>query len=137
MQQFVIQNWYLFVALVVVLALLAAGPISQYLHGIKAVPVAQVVRMMNHDSAIVVDVREPDEFKSGHIPDAINIPLGTLGSRLGELEKFKGRPVVVSCRTSQRSTKAAMTLRKHDFASVHVLAGGIIAWQNENLPTRK
>lgn len=135
--QFVIQNWYLFLGLVVVLALLAAGPINQYLHGVKSVPVSQAVRMINHDSAVVVDVREPDEFRSGHIPDAINIPLGTLGSRLGELEKFKSRPLVVSCRTSQRSAKAAMTLRKHDFPSVHVLAGGIIAWQNENLPTRK
>ena len=135
--QFVIHNWYLFLALAVVLVLLVAATLNQALHGVKSVPVGQAVRMVNHESALIVDVREPDEFRSGHIPNSINIPLSALGGRLGELEKFKSRPLIISCRTSQRSAKAAMALRKHDFQSVHVLAGGILAWQGENLPTQK
>ena len=135
--QFVIHNWYLFVALVVVLFLLVAAPLNQAIHGVRSVPVSQAVRMVNHDSALIIDVREPDEFRSGHIPNAINIPLGSLRSRMGEIEKFRDRPLVISCRTSQRSAKAAMTLRRHDFRSVHILAGGILAWQSENLPTEK
>ncbi|MDA8364210.1 MAG: rhodanese-like domain-containing protein [Gammaproteobacteria bacterium] len=135
--QFVIQNWYLFLALAVVLVLLVAAPLNQALRGIKSVPVNQAIRMVNHESAVIVDVREPDEFRSGHIPDSINIPLSTLRTRLSELEKFRSRPLVISCRTSQRSAKAAMMLQKHKFQSVHILAGGILAWQNENLPTQK
>lgn len=135
--QFVIQNWYLFLALAIVLVLLVAAPLNQALRGIKSVPVNQAIRMVNHESAVIVDVREPDEFRSGHIPDSINIPLSTLRTRLSELEKFRSRPLVISCRTSQRSAKAAMMLQKHKFQSVHVLAGGILAWQNENLPTQK
>lgn len=135
--QFVIHNWYLFLALAVVLVLLVGTPLNHLLHGIKSVPVSQAVRLVNHESALIVDVREPDEFRTGHIPNSINIPLSALRARLSELEKYKDRPIVVSCRTSQRSAKAAMTLRKHKFQSVHVLAGGILAWQNENLPTQK
>ncbi|MHB8427271.1 MAG: rhodanese-like domain-containing protein [Acidiferrobacterales bacterium] len=135
--QFVIHNWYLFLALAVVLVLLVAAPLNQALHGVKSVPAGQAVRMVNHESALIIDVREPDEFRGGHIPNSINIPLSALRGRLSELEKFKSRPLIVSCRTSQRSAKAAMALRKHDFQSVHILAGGILAWQNENLPTQK
>ncbi len=135
--QFVIHNWYLFLALAFVLVLLVGAPLNQLLHGIKSVPVSQAVRLVNHESALIVDVREPDEFRTGHIPNSINIPLSALRARLSELEKFRDRPIVVSCRTSQRSAKAAMTLRKHNFQSVHVLAGGILAWQSENLPTQK
>jgi len=134
---FVIHNWYLFLGLAVVLVMLAAGPLNQLRYGVKSVPASQAVRMINHESAVIIDVREPEEFRSGHIPDAVNVPLGTLRGRLSELEKFKDRPLVVSCRTSERAAKAAMTLRKHDFPSVHILAGGIVAWQNENLPTQK
>ncbi len=135
--QFVIQNWYLFLALVVVLVMLIAAPLNRVLRGIKSVPVSEAVRMVNRDSALVVDVREPDEFRNGHIPDAINIPLSALRTRVSELEKFKSRPLLISCRTSQRSAKAASMLRSQNFQSVHILAGGILAWQNENLPTQK
>ncbi len=135
--QFVINNWYLFLALVFVSGMLIAGPIKQLLSGVKSVPVSQAVRMINHESAVIIDVREPDEFRGGHIPGAVNVPLGNLHGRMSELDKFKDRPLLISCRTSQRSAKAAMVLRKHDFPSVHVLAGGITAWQGENLPTQK
>ncbi len=135
--QFVINNWYLFLALAVVLIMLVAGPLNQMLRGVKSVPVSHAVRMINHESAVVIDVREPDEFRGGHIPGAVNFPLSNLHGRMNELDKFKNRPLLISCRTSQRSAKAALALRKHDFPSVHVLAGGITAWQNENLPTQK
>jgi rhodanese-related sulfurtransferase len=135
--QFVINNWYLFLALFVIGYMLISGPLMQMIHGIRTVPVSQAVRLMNHESAVVVDVREPDEYRSGHIPHAINIPLGTLHGRLREIEKFRDKPVLLSCRTSQRSARAAMILKKNGFAAAHILGGGITAWQKENLPTSK
>lgn len=135
--QFVIQNWYLFLALAVIAYLLLAGPLLRAIRGIKTLPVSQAVLLMNHESAVVVDVREPDEFRAGHIPNAINIPLGTLSGRLKDIEKYKDRPILLSCRTSQRSAQAATLLRKQGFTAAHILGGGITAWQNENLPTKK
>lgn len=135
--QFFINNWYLFLALAVVLGMLLAGPLSRYLYGIKMLPASEAVRLMNRDAAVVIDVREPDEFRSGHIPNAINLPLSALVARMTELEKYKTKPLVVSCRTSQRSARAAMILRRHGFQTAHVLAGGIVGWQNESLPVQK
>lgn len=137
MLEFVTHNWYLFVALGVILFLLAAGPISQQMHGIKNVNVAQTVQLLNRENAVVVDVCEPKEFSAGHVPNAINLPLGSLKDRLREIEKHKNRPIVVSCRSGNRSLKGAVLLRKHGFPTVYNLAGGLQAWERDNLPLEK
>jgi rhodanese-related sulfurtransferase len=135
--QFVVHNWYLILGIVVVLTMLAWGPLTQLLHGVKHVSSAEAIRLMNHDKGLLVDVREPDEFRGGHIPNALSLPLSGLSGGLKQLEKHLARPLIVCCRTSQRSARAAIALRKHGFASVQVLAGGITAWQGENLPVEK
>ena len=137
MLEFVTHNWYLFIALGVILFLLAAGPISQQMHGIKNVNVAQTVQLLNRENAMVVDVCEPKEFSAGHVPNAINLPLGSLNDRLREIEKHKNRPIVVSCRSGNRSLKGAVLLRKHGFPTVYNLAGGLLAWERDNLPLEK
>jgi rhodanese-related sulfurtransferase len=135
--QFIISNWYLVLGIVVVLFLLVWGPLTQLLHGVQHVTTAEAIRLMNHEKGLLVDVREPDEYRGGHIPNALSVPLSGLVGGLKQLEKHKARPLIICCRTSQRSARAAVALRKHGFASVQVLAGGITAWQRENLPVAK
>lgn len=137
MLEFIALYWYLFVALGVILFLLVAGPISQQMHGIKNVNVAQTVQLLNRENAVVVDVCEPKEFSAGHVPNAVNLPLGSLNDRLREIEKHKNRPIVVSCRSGNRSLKGAVFLRKHGFPTVYNLAGGLLAWERDNLPLEK
>ena len=134
---FAIKYWYLFVALVVVLALLILGPAAQMFHGIKNVNVWNAVKLINHESAIVIDVSEQHEFKTGHIPNAINIPVGGLAGRIKELEKHKGKPILLSCRGGNRAGRAAVVLRKHGFDQVYTLAGDLASWERENLPLEK
>ena len=135
--QFVVNNWYLILGIVVVLAMLVWGPLTQLLHGVQHVTTAEAIRLMNHEKGVLVDVREPDEYRGGHIPNALNLPLSGLVAGLKQIEKHMARPLIICCRTSQRSARAAVALRKHGFASVQVLAGGITAWQGENLPVAK
>lgn len=135
--QFIIHNWYLFVALGVILFLLAAGPLTQYIHGIKNANAAQTVQLLNREDGVVVDVCEPKEFQSGHVPNAINLPLSTLPNRLRELDKYKNKPVIVACRAGNRSMKGAVMLRKSGFAAVYNLSGGMLAWEKDNLPVEK
>ena len=135
--QFVVNNWYLFAGLAVVLVLLVGPTLRQLMHGITSVGVNQAVELVNHQAGVLVDVREPAEVDGGHIPNAKMLPLSRFKERLTELEKFKDRPVVLYCRSGQRSCRAAVLLRKHGFASVYNLAGGILAWQAENLPIKK
>ena len=135
--QFIINNWYLILGVVVVLAMLVWGPLTQLLHGVQHVTTAEAIRLLNHEKGLLVDVREPDEYRGGHIPNALNLPLSGLASGLKQIAKHKARPLIICCRTSQRSARAAVALRKNGFDSVQVLAGGITAWQRENLPVAK
>ncbi|HEY5682667.1 MAG TPA: rhodanese-like domain-containing protein [Sulfuricaulis sp.] len=137
MTQFVVENWYLFVALGVILFLLLSGPISQQMYGIKNANAAQTVQLLNRENGVVVDVCEPKEFSAGHIPNAVNLPLSPLKNRLPDLQKYKDKPIIVSCRSGNRSLKGAVILRKHGFATVYTLAGGLLGWERDNLPVEK
>jgi len=95
------------------------------------------VQLINHQDALVLDVREDIEYDAGHIANARHIPVGKLEGRLQELEKFKSKPIVVVCRSGMRSNRACSVLRKHGFADVHNLEGGINAWQQASLPVAK
>lgn len=94
----------------------------------------QATLLLNRDDALVIDVREANEWTGGHIPNARHIPLGQLEKRLGEIEKFKTRPLIVSCQSGNRSSSACAKLKKHGFEKVFNLAGGIGAWREAGLP---
>ncbi len=134
---FVIHNWYLFAALVVIVFLLVVGPITQRFYGIKNANAAQAVRLLNREGGMVVDVCEPNEFKNGHIPNAVNLPLAKLKEQVREIDRYKDKPVIVACRTGNRSVKGAVLLRKHGFPVVYNLAGGLHAWEKDNLPVER
>lgn len=107
------------------------------IRGIKEVDHVGALQLINHKDAAVLDVREESEFKGGHLLNAILIPLGKLKERVGELEKYKGKPLVVVCRTGSRSGSACATLSKLGFDDTYNLAGGVINWQKQKLPLEK
>jgi rhodanese-related sulfurtransferase len=97
----------------------------------------QATQMMNQGKVLVLDVRDTEQFSGGHLRDARNIPLADLGKRVGELDKFKARPVILVCATGVQSARAAAQLRKAGFGEVYILEGGLSAWQAQGLPTAK
>jgi rhodanese-related sulfurtransferase len=105
--------------------------------GIKEVDSAGALQLINHKNAIVLDVREPKEYDTGHVLNAKLIPLGKLKERMGELEKYRDKPIVVMCRSGNRSGTACFLLGKQGFAQAYNLAGGVQAWQKNNLPLVK
>jgi rhodanese-related sulfurtransferase len=105
--------------------------------GRQSVDSTEAVMKINREDAIVVDVREDAEVAKGRIPKAKHIPLGQLASRLSELEKFKGKPIIVACRSGHRSAGACGILTKNGFENVYNLSGGMIAWEQANLPVEK
>jgi len=60
-----------------------------------------------------------------------------LNARIKELDKFKSKPILVSCRSGQRSAQACRILKKQGFENVTNLAGGVMAWESANLPMEK
>jgi rhodanese-related sulfurtransferase len=135
--QFVIHNWYLFIVLAVILALLVAGPIGRLVHRVRSVGPSEAVMLINREDGVVLDVRDAKEFHSGHITHALNLPFKELPARLRELEKYKRRPLIVSCAAGERAAKGAILLRRHGFENVAVLAGGMAAWHRGQLPVAK
>ena len=132
---FAAQQWYLLLALVFIIAMLVNSFVSAA--GVNNVPPSEAVALINRQNAVVLDVRTDEEFKQGHIINSVHIPVGLLLSRINELESHKAQPLVVVCRTGQRSTQACSILRKHGFESLHGMSGGITAWQAANLPLAK
>ena len=80
------------------------------------------------EDLLLLDVREPDEHAVASIEGARLVPLGTLASRLGELEPWRERRIVISCHSGVRSRRAAELLHRQGFRRVENLAGGIEAW---------
>lgn len=101
--------------------------------GVREVGVSETVDLINDHDAIVVDVREDREYSAGRIPNSWHVPLGQVNARIKELEKLKGRPIVVSCRSGRRSAVASLMLCKNGFDSVYNLKGGVTAWSRANL----
>ncbi|HTS54898.1 MAG TPA: rhodanese-like domain-containing protein [Burkholderiales bacterium] len=103
----------------------------------REVGVAEAVQLINRKDAVVVDVREPNEFKAGHIPNARNIPAGQIAERMKELEKLKAKPLLLVCQTGTRSAQACGALQKAGFADTSVVAGGMAAWRQVGMPVEK
>jgi rhodanese-related sulfurtransferase len=107
------------------------------IRGIKEVNTVEALELINHKNALVLDVREDAEFKSGHLINAKWIPLGRLADRIGEVEKYRNQPIVVVCRSGMRSASACSTLGKQGFTQAYNLSGGVMGWQKSNLPLEK
>jgi rhodanese-related sulfurtransferase len=105
--------------------------------GANALSPTQATQLINREDAQVIDVREADEYTSGHLPESRNFPLGALAERAGELDKFKDSPVILICQSGARSGGACKTLSKLGFTKVHNLEGGITAWRAAGLPLKK
>jgi rhodanese-related sulfurtransferase len=111
--------------------------LSRSTAGVTVLSVTEAVMLMSRKSALVLDVREPDEFAQGHLQGARNIPLSQLDARLKELEKYREKPVMVVCERGGRATKAAKLLKAQQFTALHVLKGGMQAWLEAKMPTGK
>ena len=111
--------------------------ISRLMSPGKAVSALEAVQLINRRDAIVLDVRDAVEFAAGHIPNARHFPLNQLDERVKEIDKFKSRPIVVSCRSGNRSASAVALLGRHGFAEVFSLRGGLIAWEQASMPLAK
>lgn len=133
--EFVGNHWYLFVALAVILGLLT----HNLLMGDRgSVDPLKATELINHREAVVIDVRPAADFAKGHIINALNVPSNGFKNQMSALAKHKGKPIIVNCRSGGQSMAACHQLRKEGFEEVYNLKGGILAWQEANLPlTRK
>jgi len=102
--------------------------------GGKPVSTSEATQLINREDAQVIDVRDVAEFAAGHLPGARNLQTAKFAEQTADLDKMKGKPVIVCCESGVRSAKAAKELEKLGFDRVFNLDGGVAAWRKAGLP---
>ena len=120
----------------VLAAVLGLMLVVQQLQASEGVDVKQA-QSMSQQGALLLDVREPEEYVAIHAPNAKLIPLGEVGLRLKEIEAYKDKPIAVMCRSGRRSAKAVALLQEAGFTRVSNVQGGIQAWEQAGLEVIK
>jgi rhodanese-related sulfurtransferase len=135
--EFVSNHWVLFSIWALILTVLAASFLMKAKEGALQIPPTEVTRLINHQDAIVIDVREKTAYAKGHILGAMNLPLAELPDRLTTLTLDRSKPVVLYCQAGTTSVGAVGPLTEAGFAKVYRLKGGLLEWQESNLPVAK
>lgn len=135
--EFIGNHLFLVSLFVAILTLLLWNLFGSVMTGIQQVPPAEVTRLMNHEKAMVLDVRATSDFEIGHILGAINIPDKEMENEQKKIEKYKQKPIVIYCNTGSQSARAARTLKMQGYEKVYCLNGGLQAWKTANLPVSK
>ncbi len=135
--QFITDNFFPISLAIMSGAMLVWSVLGSRIRGINDVNITEALQLINHKDAAVLDVREPSECEAGHLLNAHLIPLGKLKERVGEIEQYKDKPLIVVCRSGNRSGAACVTLSKSGFNQVYNLSGGVTAWQQAKLPLTK
>ena len=127
-----IGNHYILVS--VFIFLLVAFIINEGKQGGAALTPNNLVNLVNREGAVIVDIRDNKEFGNGHIAGAVNIPFGTIDSRVGELHPYKEKPIVLVCKMGQHAGSIGRKLRAQGFEDVRRLSGGMAEWGANSLP---
>lgn len=126
-------EWFLSIcrAAAVTLALAACATGQEPFQDVEA---AEAMALLNNKEVFLLDVRTPGENATARLAGDTLAPLQTLEQQLNTLPTDKKRPVLIYCRSGNRSVTAARILAKHGHEMIYNLKGGIIAWQRAGLP---
>lgn len=133
---FVINHWMLVTALIIILVLLLIEESKNRAGGNRLSP-QDATRLINHEKAIVVDIRDTQEFAQGHPANALNLPYTDIMNNLVKLKKYKDKPIILIDQQGQRAQLTAHKLQKQGFSRVYSFAGGIPTWTGAGFPLTK
>lgn len=134
--EYTVHHPFLVAAAAIVAVLAVVIELRQRARGSNAIAPADAVRLAN-SGALVLDVRDSQEYDAGHIIEARHMPAAELPAKAESLKKYKEKPVIVYCESGVASGAAARALRTGGFNKVVTLRGGLQSWRQENLPLVK
>ena len=132
--EFVTNNLFLVGAWVIVLV---GFLLNEKRRAGKSLSPTQAVIRMNRENALVVDVREPKDYKTGNVSGALNWPLTKLDEFVSEVPKYSERPILVVCKVGSSAGAAVKKLSAAGHPDVSRIAGGMMDWTANNLPVKK
>ncbi len=132
--QFLLDKNNIFIfAVAIICALMLAYPALRKGRAGVGLSTSAAIQLVNQRQAIWVDIRSPEHFKAGHIPQARNLPATDLEQKAHTLPKNK--PLVLVCENGRDSTRYAAKLRTQGYPEAASLEGGMQAWATSSLPT--
>ena len=132
--EFAGQSPLLSLALVGLTLAIVYNEVARLFVGYKAISPAQLTALINHDDALLVDVSPVTDFDKGHIVGSKNVVMSQFDPENKVLAKVRDLPVALVCRSGTSSADAAKRLVKAGFGKVFWLEGGIVSWQQADLP---
>lgn len=126
-----------FILVSIFVFLLVAFFINEGKQGGAAITPSNLVNLVNREGAVILDVRDKKEFGAGHIAGAVNMPFSTLDSRMGELEPYKDKPIVLVCKMGQHAGSMGRKLKAEGYENVRRLSGGMAEWSASGMPVVK
>lgn len=133
--QFVFKHWQLSLTLLLIIILIV---IDEFLNKRKKpsnLSPHQAVNYINNNDAVIIDLRDEQSYKEGHIIDALRATKEDFGRP--KMEKYKSKPIILVCSKGLESQTLAARLKKQGYLNVMLLQGGISAWKQAELPLVK
>lgn len=132
--QFIINHWPLWLLFIVVLFLTFLNELFTQRKKAKEISPQAAVDLINNENALVIDLRDTESFKKGHIIDSINAKSEDFGQQ--KMEKYKNKPIILVCARGLQTPAFANKIKTQGYQPL-VLSGGIEAWKNADLPLVK
>ncbi|MEO5347799.1 MAG: rhodanese-like domain-containing protein [Magnetococcus sp. YQC-9] len=136
--EWVQQNGLAVLLTLLFLVMALKNPVMARIYGVRSISVHELAALLKAKPApLLIDVRTPMEFNTGHIPGARNEPLGELPRRIEALRQLaQGRDVAVVCRSGARSLGGAVVLKRAGCETVLNVSGGMLQWQSQGYQAR-
>ena len=134
LSQFITNHWQLWLLFIVVLFLTFLNELYTQKKKAKELSPQAAVDLINNDNAVVVDLRDVETFKKGHIIDSIQAKEDDFSQK--KMDKYKNKPIILVCARGIQAPAFAAKIRTQGYQPL-VLSGGIAAWQNADLPLVK
>lgn len=131
------RNPILSLGLVAVTVAMIFHEVSRLFRGYAGLNPAGLTALMNHENALVVDLRPSADFQKGHIAGSKNVQMSQFDPESKQLAPAKSMPIVLVCQNGITVGPAAKRLKKAGFERVHILEGGLSSWQQADLPLVK
>lgn len=138
LSEFVINNIFLFAALLVVLVLLIKAELDHQSNKGLLLSPSMAIRLMNNQSeTLVIDLRTAADYKNGHIKGAKSAPLNDFAASVESFTSYKNNSVLIYCNSGNTAVRAIKLLKSAGFEKINNLEGGIAAWKEANMPLTK
>lgn len=135
--EFMVNHPVLSGAAVALVATIVAYEIRRATRGFSEIEPVDMTRLINHEDAVLIDVRDATAYGKRHILNARSVPAADIPDQIERLSKHAEKPVVLYCDAGIASARAAAALVKAGFKRVHNLKGGMGAWEAAGLPVTK